>query len=1179
MSRMDILNGWSRAWAGFMGTHLWETILAFLVIMAIWGLLNKRVSPPLGYWLFMLILLKCLIPFQITYPVLTPYLLPQRAAQSVGAWTEITWPAAIEFNKDRQRGPSLGQEVFIESGANSNVSKTADPKNETEYNAGARDRVTPPSIPTVLMVVWAMTVTGLLLRLGWMQWKLYRLIRQAQPVDWDSSPVQFEPLKNLLGMRRPVRVVFSRSVDIPVVCGVIRPCLIVPPDFFACFSPNQIRWVLLHELAHVRRWDTFVAMIQKILQSIYLFNPIIWLTNWMIDQQREYACDDIALATCGAPRVDCGQGFLSLALRRSHKPIYATSVLGLFNYNTFVRRRMMRILDTQRKLHNGLSIGAMVFLLVVALLVLPSVRAADDRNDQKNTSVMDQTRISSSGTVQAATNKPASILTLRLLAEGKLSVTSSLPSTNGKFVDGDGMGNLIVRELDSGKTRRIPNAEEKVDSYIWFSSLSPDSTRVVYGCWDQDENKGAVKVIGLDGSSRRVLFAHEKLNDFYSVKWSTDGKKILAIAQIDNEYQILLIPEEGDSHQVVKILGKRRSDNACFSPNGSFIAYDVSNQENSSNYDIYLVSVDGSHEIPLVQTPANDKLLGWSPDGRWIFYATNLSGSMDTYILSVSEGKPQGFPRLIKKYIGDITPKGFTRDGSFYYSVESSNSGIYTAKFDFGSGKFLSPPTPIFMGLSERSISWSPDGNTLSYFKIQSENKKILCLWSADSGNSREVILPPGDFVTSSWSSDGKSILTLNRGKGLCKIDVQTGKVDGIVTGASGSYVDHGLWLPDGRTILTCHHEISADKKDMSKSWFGIRNLETGEERELLSDKHITWRYVLSPDGKWLAYNVIDPNIDEYGVLKVVPISGGEPREVLDKLPRKDTTGMLAWTPDSKALLYMDGNSLRRISVLGKNSSPQKLCVFELQPDILSIHPDGQRIAIICGVSKKEIWVMENFLPSTPALLRDYPGEEKTAFIAAEKIKSPTSSLQITDLLITDNFDDGDIEGWIVFEDQTIGPPFEHSIKNGELVLENTRVSIGRPDWKNYRIKVRFSPRTVVDHRSGGSLMFRRKSDETTYDFYIFSCFPLNGVVQLVSFHRDPAGNKNIAALATTRNIRFDTDKWYTLQADVIGNNIKGYVDGKLVFDETNDEITEGNIALKAQDRCHFDDFSIQLLP
>ena len=97
------------------------------------------------------------------------------------------------------------------------------------------------------------------------------------------------------------------------------------------------------------------------------------LANWIIDELREYACDDAALAACKTSRSDCGEGFLAIIERSvGHAPV-AAPALGLFEGRMLIRRRLVRILDKHRTVHARLSRPAALalFMLALALCVLP----------------------------------------------------------------------------------------------------------------------------------------------------------------------------------------------------------------------------------------------------------------------------------------------------------------------------------------------------------------------------------------------------------------------------------------------------------------------------------------------------------------------------------------------------------------------------------------------------------------------------------------------------------------------------------------------------------------------------------------------------------------------------------------------------------------------------------------
>ena len=122
--------------------------------------------------------------------------------------------------------------------------------------------------------------------------------------------------------------------------------------------------------------------------------------------------------------------------------------------------------------------------------------------------------------------------------------------------------------------------------------------------------------------------------------------------------------------QVVKSLGRWDQPAPYLSPDGRYIAYDVEPQVGVKD-DIFLLAADRSHEIPLVQHPADDEVLGWSPDGTRLLFSSDRMGTIDVWMIEIADGKPQGSPQLVRQNIGGGLRRGLSSDGALYYEVRT----------------------------------------------------------------------------------------------------------------------------------------------------------------------------------------------------------------------------------------------------------------------------------------------------------------------------------------------------------------------------------------------------------------------------------------------------------------------------------------------------------------------------
>ena len=205
------------------------------------------------------------------------------------------------------------------------------------------------------------------------------------------------------------------------------------------------------------------------------------------------------------------------------------------------------------------------------------------------------------------------------------------PSPDGRYLSyvnweaGDsGNNDLAIYELATGKRRSLTDNASwyEPDEYQFalYSVWSPDGKQIAYQWWS---NLIELCVIGLDGSKPRTLYSSEENEWARPYDWTPDGKQILAcVTEKDGKNKILLVSIADGTVRVLKTLDKYYGpkdsswytpEGMSFSPDGRYIVYDYPQNEDSR--DISLMSADGSREIPLVEYPANDFVLGWAPDG------------------------------------------------------------------------------------------------------------------------------------------------------------------------------------------------------------------------------------------------------------------------------------------------------------------------------------------------------------------------------------------------------------------------------------------------------------------------------------------------------------------------------------------------------------------------------------
>ncbi len=157
-------------------------------------------------------------------------------------------------------------------------------------------------------------------------WRLASRIRSAAtrpaPPEWQRA---LEALVRRMRTWRPVRVLISSFVEVPTVIGWLRPAILIPVSALTGLPPEHMAALLAHELAHIRRHDYVVNLLQSIAEALLFYHPGVWWVSSQIRAERELRCDDLAVAACGGDVLAYAR---ALAEVESFRPAHATTALA-----------------------------------------------------------------------------------------------------------------------------------------------------------------------------------------------------------------------------------------------------------------------------------------------------------------------------------------------------------------------------------------------------------------------------------------------------------------------------------------------------------------------------------------------------------------------------------------------------------------------------------------------------------------------------------------------------------------------------------------------------------------------------------------------------------------------------------------------------------------------------------
>src|SRR5216117_3204487 len=168
------------------------------------------------------------------------------------------------------------------------------------------DRIRAGLAPTLPWIV-ALWLGGVLLMSARLAsgWATTRRLATAgtRPVSeaWRQALAR---LARRLRVSRPVRLLASALIEVPAVIGWWRPVILIPVSVLAGggLTPLQLDALLAHELAHVRRHDYLVNLLQTVVETLLFYHPAVWWVSTRVREEREHCCDDLAVAACGDAR-------------------------------------------------------------------------------------------------------------------------------------------------------------------------------------------------------------------------------------------------------------------------------------------------------------------------------------------------------------------------------------------------------------------------------------------------------------------------------------------------------------------------------------------------------------------------------------------------------------------------------------------------------------------------------------------------------------------------------------------------------------------------------------------------------------------------------------------------------------------------------------------------------------
>jgi len=933
-----------------------QASLLICLILLFQAVLRSRLGARWHYCLWLLLLIRMAMPWapqsRVSVFNLIPQSLPHR--QTEYARQEVGGPDAVSSDA---ASPSTAESTPVSTtGVVQDTSKAITVVPEIGKEAGSQLKPLFSKAANILPLIW---LTGALVLAVYVcagNFNLLRIVKRERPLTDQNILDLLEDCKAEMGIRIILGVVATDKVKSPALFGFVRPRLLLPKGMIETLSRKELRYVFLHELAHLKRHDIYIGWLMSLLQVLHWFNPLIWLAFYRVRTDRELACDALVLArTQSGESKDYGRTIVSL-LERFSRSQRLPAMAGILETKAQLKRRIKMIARFKKNSYQW-SPWAIVLIIILACISLPDAK---------------RTRAS-----ETLASKPAHQPNFRKIWIPTKPGNGAL-SPDGKKLAFVSEGSVWVVPVHgkvspdiAGEPVRLtePMGAWDVASFLAWSS---DGKWIAFNV--SDEKKDAIYVIPSSGGELKKVPVKPHLRNSaynYRLSLSPDGT-VLAFSSRYIEKSEAEPPEvpgglsvgvRGFFIYTIPVAGgkvKRLTDSAsgepAFSPDGKKIAFVkyYTSEKGGLCGSLWVVPAAGGTPIRVNDSDIQRQAGGpiWSPDGKMIAFTSRASSEerrKEICIVPVSEtGKASASPTKIELPLttNDMLA-GWTPDNKVGVFLHNPDPwAIYTISASGGK------PVQVTPSGWATHPQWSPDGERI-YFRwnygiasVPSHGGELSIV--RDHRDSTFNLVYPGSG--NAVSPDGKEIVFCDYGN-IHTVPIDGGEPKQITQGR------FPCWSDDGKSIAFIRYHRKSEGEFVWNIY--IIPSKGGDVRQLTSESddirrtHIDW----SPDGKSIAYFAKDKTI------RIIPVQGGEPRIVatVEELKNHDE---LAWSPDGTKLVYSSKGSIWVVSPDG--GEPEEIETgLDAKAGHVSWSPDGKKLAFtaIKG-GEEELYLMENFLPT-----------------------------------------------------------------------------------------------------------------------------------------------------------------------------------------------------------------------
>ncbi len=366
---LELINSAGKGFVEYAWPMLWQSGVLVVILLAADYVLRRKVGAVFRYGLWMLVIVKLVLPTSLSSPV------------SIGQFMVV--PAGLvkmAGHGKPQAGNISG--IRLSSGATAksqlntlSAEQLALLKRPVSSLSQSNELSGMLTWQSGVLLLWAIVVCAMLLLLMQRVMFVRGLVRQSKEAGGEMRDT-LEDCRKIMGVGGYVGLKESPSAASPAVCGLFRPVILLPRWLTANLDAGQFKIVLMHELAHIRRRDLWVNLVQTLLQIVYFYNPFIWLANRIIRRVREQAVDEAVQVSLGEKSPQYPEALLNIARFAFGQPIFRMRSIGVVESRSALAGRIKKMLNGPTPKTAKLNLYGVIVVILIGLLTLPMTRSA-----------------------------------------------------------------------------------------------------------------------------------------------------------------------------------------------------------------------------------------------------------------------------------------------------------------------------------------------------------------------------------------------------------------------------------------------------------------------------------------------------------------------------------------------------------------------------------------------------------------------------------------------------------------------------------------------------------------------------------------------------------------------------------------------------------------------------------